>query len=109
MQDNAVLGMLEISGNNPPYPFEGDVAGTADTMYPGGENNAAILQLHDQEYQSTTTIGGVSMLKGGNFPCGLMRITATNLSESTDAGYSIQVNLVPGHHSGYLCEPMTEM
>ncbi len=115
LQDDKVLEDMISENNQAPYPFEnGEIPGGGgatwtDTYYPGGANQAGILQLHDQEYQSSTTIGGVTMLKGGNFPCGLMRITATNLDTEEDAGYTIQVNLVPGTHRGYLAEPMTEM
>ena len=93
--------------NEAPYPYEND--GThGDTMYPGGANQAAILQLHDQEYITATTIGGTTRLKGGNFPCGLIKIQIVNLgSESIDS--TLQLDLVPGNHRGYLCEPMTEM
>jgi hypothetical protein len=46
-------------------------------------------------------------MKGGNFPCGLIKINAAN-SGST-ANILIQLDLVPGDHRGYLCESMTEM
>ena len=45
-----------------------------DTMYPNGENQNPDLQVHDVEIISGTTIGGTTRLKGGNFPCGLMRL-----------------------------------
>ena len=74
--------------------------------YPGGEGNAPELQIHDTEFITGTTIGGVSRFKGGNFPCGLIRL-ATNTNES---GFlTVLIDLVPGPHRGYLCEPMTEM
>ena len=74
-------------------------------MYPGGANQLATLQYHDSAIISATTIGGVTTLKGGNFPCGLIRIA----SVIDTPGTILQVNLVPGNHRGYLCESMTEM
>jgi len=96
-----------ISDNNiAPYPFEND--GThLDTMYPGGANQLGTLQPHDIENITATTIGGTTRLKGGNFPCGLMRFDFFNQGEPV--GLNIQLEFVPGTHRGYLCEPMTEM
>ena len=115
LQDSSVLDTLELEGNQPPYPYEnsqipGAAPGTVytDTMYPGGDNNLPALQVHDYEIITTTTVGGSTNLKGGNFPCGLIEVflqNSTNLARSV----IIQVDLVPGHHRGYLCEPMTEM
>ena len=53
-------------------------------------------------------------MKGGQFPCGLMRFNVINTTEDSQGDgvsieYSIQVDLVPGSHRGYLCETMTEM
>jgi hypothetical protein len=45
------------------------------------------------------------------FPCGLIRLDINN-DPSEDGGFSnllIQVDLVPGNHRGYLCEPMQDM
>jgi hypothetical protein len=47
-------------------------------------------------------------LKGGNFPCGLIAIEWTPTGDP-QGNLAIQVDLVPGHHRGYLAEPMTEM
>ena len=106
-QDDQVLEDMITENNIAPYPFENDGVHT-DTQYPGGQNNASILQLHDQEYITGTTIGGTTRLKGGNFPCGLVKISIVNLGAAAiDA--TLQLDLVPGHHRGYLCEPMTEM
>jgi hypothetical protein len=97
-----------ISENNiAPYPFENDGTAT-DTMYPGGANQLSGLEFHDTEFITGTTIGGVSRLKGGMFPCGLVRIQAQKTGAGTGLATLI-VDLVPGHHRGYLCEPMTEM
>ncbi len=107
-QDQDVIADLEVTGNNPPYPFEGDEAGTVVTMYPGGETNAPTLLIHDTERITATTIGGRTDVQGGMFPCGLIRIDFTGLNEN-DITYGIQVDMVPGDHRGYLASPMTEM
>ncbi len=107
-QDQDVIADLEVTGNNPPYPFEGDEAGTVVTMYPGGETNAPTLQVHDTETITSTTIGGMTRIQGGSFPCGLIKIEVAGLSQN-DLTFGIQLELVPGEHRGYLCEPMTEM
>ncbi len=77
--------------------------------YPGGENQMPALQVHDitNIYETNATNGiGTQRLKGGNFPCGLIAIDWVTTSESP---LRIQIDLVPGNHRGYLCEPMTEM
>jgi len=102
-----VLDDMISDNNKAPYPFEGD--GThIDTMYPGGANQAPGLQLHDIEYITPTTIGGTTRLKGGNFPCGLIKFDFTNNGPETNLVF-MTIDLVPGNHRGYLCEPMTEM
>jgi len=103
-QTSEVIQDMIFENNQPPYPFEGDGV-SIDTMYPGGANQLATLQYHDSAIISATTIGGITTLKGGNFPCGLIRIASTIDTANT----ILQVNLVPGNHRGYLCEPMTEM
>ncbi len=104
-QDSDVTAMLEVTGDRSPYPYENDGTHT-DTMYPGGETQLPTLQTHDFEFITSTTIGGTTHLKGGNFPCGLMCFTWT---PTESANLIIQLDLVPGDHRGYLCESMTEM
>jgi len=88
-----------------PYP---------QVFYPGGENQMPGTQIHDfvTIYETNVTNGvGQQRLKGGNFPCGLIAFDwtpALTLEPSTPA-LSIQIDLIPGNHRGYLCEPMTEM
>ena len=97
-----------ISENNiAPYPFENDGTHT-DTQYPGGANQMVGLQTHDIEYVTGTTIGGTTRLKGGNFPCGLIEFGVINTSDQPSQ-LTLQIDLVPGNHRGYLCESMTEM
>ena len=70
------------------------------------------MQWHDfvQIYSNSGVPGagiGNQRLKGGNFPCGLIRIDWT--TDEATANLVLQIDLVPGNHRGYLCEPMTEM
>lgn len=110
-QDEQIIEDMVSENNVAPYPFEnGPIVGGGtygDTQYPGGANQLQGLQYHDQSSITPSTIGGHTFLKGGNFPCGLMRFT-WNPSDTT-ANLAIQIDLVPGNHRGYLCEPMTEM
>ena len=106
-QIDAVVTDMITENNQAPYPYEGDGA-NVDTMYPGGANQLPGLEGHDLEFISATTIGGTTRLKGGNFPCGLIKvITGNNTAESKFM--TMQIDLIPGSHRGYLCEPMTEM
>jgi hypothetical protein len=75
--------------------------------YPGGSTNMPGLEIHDfaniVSYSAGAGNIGVQYMKGGQFPCGLMKFTwdpegTTNLA--------IQIDLVPGDHRGYLCEKM---
>lgn len=104
-QADQVLTDMVTENNKAPYPFENDGTNT-DTMYPGGANQLSGLQIHDWESISGTTIGGITRCKGGNFPCGLMRF---DWSPQTTSNIIIQVDLIPGNHRGYLCEPMGDM
>jgi len=104
-QDSEVLEDMITKNNIAPYPFEND--GTSlDTMYPGGANQGSGLQIHDIAQITPTTIGGITRMKGGNFPCGLVCLTYFGTETPNIA---LQIDLIPGSHRGYLCEPMTEM
>ena len=81
-QDSEVLQDLENQNNRAPYPFENDGINT-DTMYPGGANQLNGLQLHSIENITGTTVGGVTYLKGGNFPCGLIEISTNAFAVNT--------------------------
>ncbi len=102
-QTQEVIEDMITENNIAPYPFENDGV-NLDTMYPGGANQGPGLQIHDVELVTATTIGGTTRLKGGNFPCGLVNIASTIEGQIT-----LQIDLVPGNHRGYLCESMTEM
>jgi hypothetical protein len=76
-QDSEVIQDLETQNNIAPYPFENDGI-NVDTMYPGGANQLVGMQIHDSEFITPTTIGGTTRIKGGNFPCGLVRFDFEN-------------------------------
>ncbi len=105
-QTSDVIEDMITENNIAPYPFENDGVNT-DTMYPGGANQLSSLEMNDIEFITGTTIGGTTRMKGGNFPCGLIEIAINSFAR--DDVFLLQVNLVPGTHRGYLCEPMTEM
>ncbi len=107
-QDEKVLQDMISENNQAPYPYEDD--GTnLDTMYPGGANQLPGLQIHDIEYVTGTTIGGTSLLKGGVFPCGLIAMRFVNRDTENGLNQAFTIDLVPGHHRGYMCTPMTDM
>lgn len=95
-----VLDNATDRNDNLPYP-------QAD--YPGGATQAPTLQIHDITSISATTIGGQSRVKGGQFPCGLIRFDWTPSGENpTAVNFVVQIDLVPGMHRGYMCEKMLE-
>ncbi len=102
-QIDEVIGDITTQNELAPYPFEDDGTNT-DTMYPGGANQLPGLQFVDAAFFSTAENANKIFLKGDNFPCGLVRIIST-----IDEPVICLVDLVPGTHRGYLCEPMTEM
>ncbi len=107
-QDDQVISDMIAENNIAPYPFENDGV-NIDTMYPGGANQLFGLQVHDAELITGSTIGGTTYLQGGAFPCGLLKLTFKNYSETLEILPYIQINLMPGSHRGLMCEPMTEM
>lgn len=103
-QTSAVITDNTTENDQAPYPYEGDGTAT-DTQYPGGANQLPGLQIHDLDFITGTTIGGTTRSKGGMFPCGLIALTFTNLDEVA-CDHTIQIDMIPGDHRGYLCEPM---
>jgi len=95
---NVVLENATDRNDELPYP---------QVDYPGGAGQLESLMLHDLTFISNTTVGGTSYLKGGNFPCGIIRVDQTR-SEG-DLSLQLLIDLVPGSHRGYHCEPMSEM
>ncbi len=105
-QDEAVMDDMIAENNLAPYPFENDGV-NVDTQYPGGANQLTGMEIHDFSFITPTTVGGTTRIRGGNFPCGLMKFTWSPGSQS--GNIAIQVELVPGPHRGYLAMPMQEM
>jgi len=105
-----VIEDMITENNIAPYPFENDGV-NVDTMYPGGANQMTGLQWHDntQIYStSATTNVGIARVKGGNAPCGLLKVTWIPTAEVGNQ-LLIQIDMIPGTHRGYLAEPMQEM
>ncbi len=102
-QDSAVLTDLQEENNIAPYPFEND--GTAiDTQYPGGANQAPGVAEHTLGFVTTTTVGGVTQMPGGNFQGGLIKLGVQH-----DGTSVLQIHLVPGPHRGYMCQSMQDV
>lgn len=100
--DNNTDVLANVVGKNDQLPYNQD-------EYPGGAVDMEGLEWHDivTLYESNATNGvGSQRVKGGNFPCGLIAIDWT---PEDAANVVLQIDLVPGNHRGYLCEPMTEM
>lgn len=116
-QTEDVLEDAINENNQAPYPFENGIDPNtglpfADTMYPGGKNQLTGVMIHDQVSYSASTVGGQAFGKGGNFPCGLIKFTRT-IPPAEEGGQAhdliIQIDLVPGHHRGYMCQDMKDM
>ena len=107
-QTETVVEDLISENNIAPYPFENDGA-HVDTMYPGGANQLVGPQLHCIEPITSSTVGGITYIKGGTIPCGLIRIDIYNTNSSLEMNNQLQIDLIPGSHRGYLAESMTEM
>ena len=103
-QDAEVLQDMLTENIKAPYPFENDGV-HVDTQYPGGANQLPGLQVHDSLLVTATTVGGKTSAPGSNFQGGLIRINNTIDSGSI----ALLVHLVPGHHRGYMCQPMQDV
>ena len=112
-QDSDVIEDMITENNLAPYPFENGtidpITGLpyTDTQYPGGANQLNGLEIHDFSFITGTTVGGTTRVKGGNFPCGLIEFVVLNSGITSNV--VLTIDLIPGNHRGYLCEPMTEM
>ena len=98
--------------DRPPYPVA-DTSLTSDTeLYPGGATNMPGTEVVGYAsiggQSSTGSITAQRSIKGGMFPCGLIEVKS-NLPGLAAAHYDLIVHLVPGHHRGYLCEPMQDV
>ena len=107
-QDHEVIEDMLTENNLAPYPFEnGTVDGVTftDTMYPGGANQIAGMQLHDELLITSTTVGGSDTSPGTNFQGGLIRFDST----VENGTLRLILRLVPGPHRGYLCQPQKDV
>lgn len=89
---------LAADNDETPYPT---------AAHPGG-GSQLLGDFHEYITTSGTTIGGMIHVKGGTFPCGLIKIEHT-WNGTTEGNYLIQIDLVPGPSRGYLTQPMTKM
>lgn len=109
---NALFDMggsdLEIRDNlvdendQAPYPIIGDTSG--QERYPGGESNLAGLELVSAPITSAagTDYSGRTIIPGFSAPCGLIYL-------KNDGPVTVQVNLVPGTHRGYMVDKMEDL
>ena len=103
-QDAEVLSDLITENTKAPYPFENDGV-HIDTQYPGGANQAPGPETHDAVLVTATTVGGKTSIPGTNFQGGLIKINNT----IADGTIVMLLHLVPGHHRGYMCQPMQDV
>lgn len=91
---------LEADNDQTPYP---------QSPHPGG-GIQLVGEVHDYSYISNTTVGATTYIKGGTFPCGLVKFTRQfDADPGNDYRYTVQIDLIPGKLRGYLAEPMTKM
>lgn len=99
-QTSAVLQDLEDENDELPYD---------QLNYPGGPQNYS--QMENQGFVFNTNTIGVTEYKFSGFtaPCGLIRVDQLFSDESASYDMILELDLMPGHHRGYMAEPMTEM
>ena len=100
--DNNSDVLTDVIGENNETPYAID-------DYPGGKTNFPAAEVVGYAFlnNSASTATAQSGIPGSNFPCGLIRIDSEYTGGS--AFYNMVIDLVPGTHRGYLCEPMTDM
>jgi hypothetical protein len=76
--DNWMRAMFDVGNDNAEAANnavdKNDNLPYSQTEYPGSELQFANLQLHDMVDITATTVGGHSTMKGGVFPCGLLKV-----------------------------------
>lgn len=77
--------------------------------YPGGDTNGPYLEIVDEAYVTTTTVGGRSTLRGGTFYCGLVRVRNVATGVPWTSTPRLLVHLVPGADRGYMLQDMAEV
>lgn len=100
--DEEIRDNLIDENDKAPYPIAGDFSATEE--YPGGELNLAGLQLVSAPITSAagTDYSGRTVIPGFTAPCGLIYV-------KNDGPVTIQVNLVPGTHRGYMVDKMEDL
>lgn len=94
--DNNTDVITNATSNNDELPY--------DQINYYGENFFE-TEVVDLMKVSATTVGGITRGRGGNFPCGLIKL---NMSEA-EGDALLLVHMVPGPVRGYMAEPMEEM
>lgn len=92
----------DLTADNDEAPYPVGTGGSA--YYPGGSHEYPGMSMHSASTVTSTTVGGKTSIRGGNFYCGLIKLLST-----VEANSLLQVHLVPGRHRGYLCQPMQEV
>lgn len=77
--------------------------------YPGADANGPYMEIVDEAYVTSTTIGGRSTLRGGTFYCGLVRIRNKAVGGPWTSTPRLLVHLVPGPDRGYMLRNMAEV
>lgn len=95
MDDVEVLQNAVDTNNDLPYN---------QASYPGGGANAPVLEYVDSWSAPPTSITTSKVLRGSNYPCGLIRI-----HHNLDSAAKVIVRLVPGNSRGYLTQAMRDM
>jgi len=93
--------------DRPPYPVED--SSSTNEAYPGGQQYSTEVVGYASFGTSVGSTGSITLqrsIKGGMFPCGLIEVKS---DLSGPSFYDLIVHLVPGHHRGYLCEPMEDV
>ena len=100
--DLEIRDSLVEENDRAPYPMVGDSSG--QERYPGGETNLSGLELVSPPITSSagTDYSGRTNIPGFVAPCGLIAL-------KTDGAVTIQINLVPGSHRGYMVDEMEDL
>lgn len=89
--------------NNDELPYD-------QLAYPGGAANFSNMENQVMVYGSNTIGVQSHTFTGFTAPCGLIRVDQIG---SDDAGLTpnmiLELELIPGHHRGYLAQPMMDM
>jgi len=100
--DLEIRDNLVDENDQAPYPIVGDDSG--QERYPGGESNLSGLELVTPPITSAagTDYSGRTVIPGFAAPCGLIAL-------KVDGAVTIQIELVPGFHRGYMVDEMEDL